>query len=102
MPHVIKKCVAYKCTKCYFFHVGRSTEDIHHDEFIEPEEIPIQALKIVENTNIPAIELLTSIEEDIFVKKVILKIVDEKEKNKEPVLVTAHDDFDWERDKRIL
>ena len=88
LDHVIKKCVAYKCTTCHFFHVGRTSEDIDHGPltipYQEPEEI-IHAETIILESKI--------IQEDkIPIKESVSK------KNIE----SAHDEFDWDSDRRII
>jgi hypothetical protein len=50
IPNAIKKMIAYKCTTCSFFHIGRSTEDIKNNGLWEqviaiPKQIVIEAFK---------------------------------------------------------
>lgn len=66
MPNVIKKFVAYKCTTCFFFHVGRTNEDTSPVEFEKLLPKQVEELKLE-----PVITLK---------EKVIIK----------------HDDFDWD------
>lgn len=107
LPHVIKKCVAYKCTTCHFFHVGRTTEDIPRGPLMipqpEPEEIMGAIEPVVENYK--AMEL-NDVEEDFDwrVKNVPLKDEPTHKENEAPKKPekTDHDDFDWDSDPRLL
>ena len=101
LPHVIKKCVAYKCTTCHFFHVGRTTEDIPRGPLMipqpEPEELMVDIKeKLIE----PIIEKQEEKEFNWEAKRAIYK--DQKEPVKKVYSEKEHEDFDWTSDKRII
>jgi hypothetical protein len=91
-PNLIKKFVAYKCTVCYFFHVGRSTENIDKKVNIFAQPVEEQEV-IIEETIEDVLIQDPSLEEEISEDNGIVK--------KESVN-NDHDNFDWESDKRIL
>lgn len=72
LPNVVKKFIAYKCTTCNFFHVGRSTEDNKQPTF-----------KIFDSENITN----------------VIKV--QEEKIKEPI-IAEHDDFDWNNKNKYI
>lgn len=105
LPHVIKKCVAYKCTVCHFFHVGRTHEDIPRSPLMIPQPEPEELTDAEQEVHIE-----TPVIEDNFdwnIKKevpndtipvfgeILLQVQKEMKDDK-------HDDFDWETDKRII
>jgi hypothetical protein len=45
LPNIIKKFIAYKCTTCNFFHVGRTAEDINKPNTLIFEEKIIEEVK---------------------------------------------------------
>lgn len=107
LPHVIKKCVAYKCTTCHFFHVGRTTEDIPRGLLMIPQPEPEEIEKLVE----PIVEIqdeTTSTEHeegfDWRVKNVPLKDVPAQTQEGPPKREekTPRDEFDWDSDPKIL
>ena len=73
LPNIIKKFIAYKCTTCLFFHVGRSTED--NKKPINKESIFVQEIKIEYITEPNPIKIT------------------------EPETKPSHDDFDWDNKK---
>ena len=102
LPHVIKKCVAYKCTVCYFFHVGRTHEDLPRGPIMipqpEPEEIMDEVVEQqVSIDPLPADNFNWEIkkEPDKIEYKDPIKII-------EQIKQTPHDDFDWETDKKLI
>lgn len=66
LPNVVKKFIAYKCTTCHFFHVGRSSED-NKKPTIEDYNKSVSHLKKAEE---------------------IIPVV--------VVIEPQHDDFDWD------
>jgi len=105
LPHVIKKCVAYKCTVCYFFHVGRTHEDLHHDPLMIPQHEPEEMLEEIKE--LVAEEVL--VEEpkhdenfDWSIKRVPIKEEIISSLAPEKKAETEHDDFDWDKDRRLF
>lgn len=107
LPHVIKKCVAYKCTACHFFHVGRTTEDIPRGPLMIPQPEPEEIMEIIDPVveNYVVMELNETEEDfDWRVKNVPIKdsIQEEVKLPEKKPEKTAHDDFDWDSDPKIL
>ena len=97
LPHVIKKCIPYKCTTCHFFHVGRTDEDIPRGPLMIPQPEPEELNEAV------SVEPVIMKEEktdnfDWTVKKEIIKEVPIKTKYSD----VEHEDFDWEGNKKII
>lgn len=52
MPQSIKKVIAYKCTTCQFFHIGRSSEDLDKPII----DVPTQESEIINQPPIKFVE----------------------------------------------
>ena len=101
MPHVIKKFVAYKCTKCHFFHVGRTTEDIPRGPLMIPQPEPEELISEEKVEVVPPVEEKVEIKEfDWETKRTIYK--EEKKPIKKIYSEKEHEDFNWDLDRRIL
>jgi len=106
LPQVIKKFVPYKCTVCYFFHVGRTHEDLHHSPLMIPQYEPEEMVEEIKEIAVEAPKLIpiepANPEFDWTVKKVLNNfedvIITTSEKQKE----TDHDDFDWDTNKKLI
>lgn len=112
-PNIIKKYIAYKCTTCYFFHVGRSWEDKNMATDIfnssgnagRPLDLKVVGhISTYDKTEQPSI----IVEEHVGELPVIMEhsdeIVAEDELMIAPIaeVVKKEEDFDWESDKRII
>ena len=92
-PNLLKKFIAYKCTVCCFFHVGRSNEDLKRESDIFTqvhEEVIVEDLSIIEEE---AQIIETSIEEEAVIEEVVIEDIQ---------VTNSHDDFDWDTDHRII
>ncbi len=88
MPNAIKKYVPYKCTTCYFFHVGRSIDSL---------EVKKNGVFVQEGDRVA-----DPVQEVVVVAAVEKKKPVEVIKKVEILYGPDHDDFDWDKDKRLI